>query len=83
MHLKKLSSKFKKSLFKQMYEEHPEYLEKKKKRRERSRSQNKNKPDKKSKKKKRENETDSSTRNSEERQMMINEWNETGIMNVN
>jgi splicing factor U2AF subunit len=72
MHLKKLSSKFKKSLFKQMYEEHPEYLEKKKKKSSKSRSRSQKRKekekDKKAKKKtKKKNESESSTRNSEER----------------
>jgi splicing factor U2AF 35 kDa subunit len=78
MHLKKISSKFKKSLFKQMYEEHPEYRERKS--RSKSRNHSKGKKDKKSKKdgtaRKRENSQQSSRYNSEERMRMIEEWNQ-------
>ncbi|CAD8083620.1 unnamed protein product [Paramecium primaurelia] len=82
LHLKKISTKFKKSLFNQMYEEHPEYREKKEKEVNEKSPKKHKKKEKKSKKKKTSSSRESSRRNSIERQKMINDWNETGIQNV-
>lgn len=66
-----------------MYEEHPEYMiKKKKKSKSRSRSEKKKLKKSKKKSKKESNSDHTSRKNSIERQNMIAEWNETGIMNV-
>ncbi|CAD8097131.1 unnamed protein product [Paramecium primaurelia] len=82
LHLKKISTKFKKSLFNQMYEEHPDFKEKKEKENIEKSPKKHKKKEKKSKKKKSSSSRESSRRNSIERQKMINDWNETGIQNV-
>ena len=72
-----------------MYEEHPDYREKKEKETNeyysfllnfiRKSPKKHKKKEKKSKKKKSSSSRESSRRNSIERQKMINDWNETGI----